>query len=138
MLLCKMCLTTPAYSFVDKLGRSYTREYCKSCQEIRTKDRILKKRNSSQGKQYHKNYKLLAKFGISYEEYKAMLAEQAGVCAICCNPPNFNSLQVDHCHNTGNVRSLLCFHCNTALGHIKDDVSIAERMLEYLRKHATI
>lgn len=63
---------------------------------------------------------------ISDCELKDMLA--LGVCFICGEPGN----QVDHCHETGNVRGLLCINCNTGLGKFKDDPMLLEFARMYL------
>jgi hypothetical protein len=73
------------------------------------------------------------RYGLTPEEYEAMLAEQNGVCAICKRPPIAgNSLCVDHDHMTGRVRGLLCSPCNVVLGHWGDDPQIARHAAEYL------
>ena len=56
-----------------------------------------------------------SRFGVSEVEYMAMLESQGGVCAIC-GKKNTKRLAVDHDHNTGKVRGLLCGKCNTTLG----------------------
>ena len=43
---------------------------------------------------------------------------------------------VDHCYNTGKVRGLLCFHCNTELGHFQENQENFVRAIEYLKSHA--
>lgn len=63
-----------------------------------------------------------------------MVASQGGVCRICANkPPNGKRLCVDHDHETGAVRGLLCQKCNTAIGMLNDDPALVERALDYLR-----
>lgn len=57
-------------------------------------------------------------YGITLEQYNALLTAQAGVCAICqSESPPYTSLAVDHCHVTGVIRALLCFPCNAGVGH---------------------
>lgn len=75
------------------------------------------------------------RYGISIEEYDALSIKQKGVCAICGGPPvkNRNSLSVDHCHETGHIRGLLCGRCNTGLGMFKDLPELLEKALLYLR-----
>ena len=69
---------------------------------------------------------LKRKYGITLADYDAMLAAQAGGCAICGAPePDGQSLHVDHCHDSGDVRGLLCFRCNAGLGQFDHD---AERL----------
>jgi Recombination endonuclease VII len=54
-------------------------------------------------------------YGLSTEDRKALLARQGGVCGIC--KKKGRKLHVDHCHETGKVRGLLCGKCNRGLGH---------------------
>ena len=61
----------------------------------------------------------MKKYGISVEEYDALLARQNGTCAICKGPQHNGRqkrMHVDHCHETGLVRGLLCSRCNRGIG----------------------
>ena len=72
-------------------------------------------------------------FGMTQEEYEARLREQGGGCAVCGRPPKQGkSLHVDHDHETGYVRGLLCFSCNAALGHFHDDIDRIDAALTYV------
>jgi len=66
-----------------------------------------------------------------------MFQEQNGVCAICgCKGDGrWKTLCVDHNHDTGNVRGLLCRSCNTALGQMKDDPSLLRNAVLYLESY---
>jgi hypothetical protein len=83
---------------------------------------------------------LVRTYGITYEEYNAMLVQQKELCAIC-NKEGFlmdkerhkTKLVVDHCHVTGVVRGLLCHNCNRALGLLKDDLVTINNAMEYLK-----
>ncbi len=76
---------------------------------------------------------LKRKYGITPEEYDARLAEQGVGCAVCGRPPKpGKSLHVDHDHETGYVRGLLCFSCNAALGHFQDDLDRIDAALIYV------
>ena len=86
-----------------------------------------------------RNYQLLAKYGLTPETYEAMLAEQDGRCAICGTTEwrsRSDHPHVDHCHDTGKVRGLLCRGCNNGLGHFGDDPDRLEAAAAYLRRHA--
>lgn len=78
-------------------------------------------------------------YGITLEEYGAILKSQKGVCAICKDAQikykNKSDLCIDHNHNTNKVRGLLCHACNRALGMLKDDIKILESAISYLKKH---
>lgn len=76
---------------------------------------------------HYRNIELRRTFGISLEEYNAMLAAQGGVCAICRQPERAmrggvsKNLAVDHDHITNKVRALLCSNCNPMIGYAGDD-----------------
>ncbi len=71
-------------------------------------------------------------YGLSPAGFDALLERQRGVCAICDRPDKSGTLRVDHCHDTGAIRGLLCHHCNTMLGHVRDRRMILARAIEYL------
>lgn len=76
-------------------------------------------------------------YGITYEDYTKMLEEQHFGCAICKSSINNNSrtsgkLFVDHCHDSKEVRGLLCSKCNHALGLFNDDVNLLANAISYL------
>ena len=73
---------------------------------------------------------------LTWEQYHNMLSEQEGKCAICRALPKNKSLHVDHNHDTGYVRGLLCFVCNRYLTHVGEQLLIDA--LNYLgREHQT-
>ena len=82
------------------------------------------------------------RYGVSFDQYAAMLESQNGVCAICgqsdCEVDNrngkFRRLAIDHCHDSGKVRGLLCSKCNKALGGFRDSVYLLEAAIAYLKK----
>lgn len=78
-------------------------------------------------------------FGITPEHYDAMFEAQGGVCAICGEPETLvdprkgpRRLAVDHDHETGRVRGLLCGNCNNGLGRFKDSPILLAAALAYL------
>jgi hypothetical protein len=74
------------------------------------------------------------RYGITVEQYFAMLEAQHGVRAICQRSAVGTKAKwhIDHDHETHEVRGLLCHHCNTALGHVRDSIDVLRRMIEYL------
>lgn len=83
-------------------------------------------------------------YNIEYSDVLWMLETQDYLCAICkevgfdMNEHVRSSLNVDHCHATGQVRGLLCHNCNRALGLLKDDVNRFKTAIEYLESATTI
>lgn len=72
-------------------------------------------------------------YGINEDQYRAMFAAQDGRCAICARRPRRRRLAVDHDHNTGQVRGLLCFTCNHyVLRYVEGDPVAAHNAAVYL------
>jgi hypothetical protein len=75
-------------------------------------------------------------YGLTHDAFLVMLQSQDGRCAICEKvftdgvPPH-----LDHCHKTGSVRGILCQHCNSGIGFLKDSPDIVSRALAYLNKY---
>uniref|UniRef100_UPI00111D166A endonuclease VII domain-containing protein n=1 Tax=Nitrospira cf. moscoviensis SBR1015 TaxID=96242 RepID=UPI00111D166A len=89
--------------------------------------------NREKARERHQKYK----YGLTTEQYNAMLLEQGGGCAICRGQCKRNSrLSVDHCHRTGAVRGLLCSNCNTGIGMFKDSPALLQAAADYLKKFA--
>ena len=101
--------------------------------------RIQKESKSAYRWRFEHNLKV--KYGIDSEDMARMYEEQLGLCAICKDALDLawagksKNTCVDHCHLTGKVRSLLCRNCNSAVGMVKEDIEILEKMIEYLRAH---
>lgn len=75
------------------------------------------------------------KYGITKDDFELMLSNQKGLCDICDTPFNEQTRPyIDHCHDTGQVRGLLCMNCNTGLGHFRDNQLLLNKAIEYLNK----
>lgn len=78
-------------------------------------------------------------YGLTPEGYQEMLAAQGGRCAICAtDKPHKGALHVDHDHDTGEVRGLLCFCCNAGIGKLKDDPRLLVKALWYLTRKSEV
>lgn len=94
------------------------------------------KENASLYKLKERERHLISSFGINLDNYQKLLDSQNGVCAICGAYPKKRSLHVDHCHNSGRVRGLLCFRCNAILGLCNDNHFALDKASMYLKKHS--
>lgn len=80
-------------------------------------------------------YQIEKAYGITRDEYELLLRSQNGVCAVCDEPcPSGRELAVDHDHDTGVVRGLLCMNCNRAAGYLRDSVKRALSLAAYLER----
>ena len=77
------------------------------------------------------------RYGLSYEDFLAMLEKQDHKCAICgCHiEEKERDANVDHNHLTKKVRELLCRLCNVGIGHFKEDSELLRKAAAYLDKH---
>ena len=127
MKTCTKCgIDKPETDFYKKKDKREAR--CKECQKDRPKGAVRRR--------------LLAyKYGVTEEWYQERWNLQGGVCASCGQPETSTSktgeikkLAVDHNHETGENRELLCQKCNTALGLLNDDGDTIEALLQYRRR----
>lgn len=107
--------------------------------------------NSSGWYEWHRAYHTKKRFGVSADEYAAMLSVQGGVCAICKRAPEtaiktkygytvIERFAVDHDHTKARKdkaghRGLLCGGCNVGLGALKDSVAVLRNAAEYLERY---
>lgn len=72
-------------------------------------------------------------YGMEPKDYILLHQKQDGKCAICFEEPSTQrGLHLDHCHETGAIRGLLCHNCNVALGCFKDNPALLMRAIKYL------
>lgn len=109
--------------------------WCKECSNLEQKKR--KERDKSLYRRVEWPSKLKRLYGLSVIQYFEILADQGGGCAICKTktPGSGKAMfSVDHSHQTGQIRGLLCSPCNTALGLFQDDQNRLQNAMEYLAK----
>ncbi|MCP4541730.1 MAG: hypothetical protein GY832_31750 [Chloroflexi bacterium] len=100
-----------------------------------------KYRRTTAGKALSRRAKIKYYYGLKSEEYEVMLSQQHGVCGICGKPPTKQrvSLDVDHDHETGKIRGLLCNVCNRHLGRVEAGWNYKGewglQMVDYLRRN---
>jgi len=158
---CRDCSTAIIKEWRSK-NRAYlnlqSRQYKKRNKEkIKVSSKLYRERNKEYIKERYKGYykktinryketSLLRNYGLTFEEFQTLLNKQNKLCAICNQPETaisnrsgkVRTLAVDHCHKTNKVRGLLCFICNSALGHFKDNIPLLESAIDYLKAHSKV
>ena len=112
------------------------RSWCNKCRHIPQSEKARlshRERSRRNAKRPSNKRRQCVKFGITLLHYEEMLQAQGGVCAICGKQQEGRSLSVDHCHETGRIRGLLCTRCNLGIGNLQDDPGVLRKAIEYLR-----
>jgi hypothetical protein len=153
--ICKQCdkeLPLDSFGTYVSRGTEYTRTVCKECRSENARNqrddhtRYLERQQYKRKKEnnpeatsdYYRDWHLRRKYGITLEEFNALSEEQGHLCAICGKSNTLHGkLVVDHNHNTGEVRGLICSPCNSALGHAQDSVNVLEKMIDYLNERGS-
>lgn len=137
ILACKPCSVCKKVKHISEFYKrsdkpNLIRSSCKKCSY-----------DNPRSSETRRAYKLKTLYQIDKREYESMFAAQGGVCAICGqaedgmanNGNRRRHLSVDHDHENGKVRELLCGKCNVLLGKIGENVGFLQRMIDYLKKH---
>ncbi len=126
MKWCRDCgEVKPLEEFVVSKKAGGRGTYCKPCQNARTYE--SRQRLHGGSREYH----LRRRYGIGVKAFEEMLEGQDGKCLICEKPAPEH---VDHDHETGKVRGILCFNCNQGLGNFRDDMRSLIRAVNYLMR----
>lgn len=107
-----------------KNGKHGLATYCKPCHNARNRSSIAKGGGP-------RHYHLRQRYGVGAAEVQAMIDGQDGLCAICLKQP---AIQVDHDHETGIVRGILCDGCNGGLSAFSESPQLILRAKAYLEK----
>jgi hypothetical protein len=129
-LTCSACRAEkPEESFAWLRHKAQRKTMCLACESDRVRQRRIE--NPERFRDIH----LRSKYGISADDYDELLSAQGGCCAICgaTESSKGKAMAVDHCHDTGRVRGILCGKCNSAIGLLGDDPNLLARGAEYLR-----
>ncbi len=145
--LCLKCNIKKAKSdFYTHATNGYS-SWCKSCTKAQVKE--YRRKNPDKIKALKEKYKetrkeirkpserrnhLRMKYGITEKEYKEIYDKQKGSCILCDKSVPYRKLHIDHCHNTGKIRGLLCHNCNLGLGLFKDNIDVLGKAIKYLKQ----
>ncbi|WP_406417864.1 endonuclease VII domain-containing protein [Streptomyces sp. NBC_00873] len=115
---CRTCGETKPHGEWDRNRRASDgfATLCKPCKAVKGRAGHLKRQ-----------------YGMTEAERDEMISSQMGICTICLAAP---AVHVDHCHETGRVRGVLCFNCNSAIGKLGDDPDTLRRAIAYLEGNA--
>lgn len=142
MKTCPNCNKTKSLEdfYKEKECAGGYRKICKLCRDIevnayRKKNRLkINARYRAYNKKHYQKLRLM-RYKLKEEQYDKMLLNQNNLCALCFKPPvGRYPLAIDHDHQTGIVRGLLCHSCNRAMV-VVDNPEMLERCINYRRKY---
>lgn len=122
---CPRCKTDKPFSAFNKCRSRADglMGWCRERQSARRKE----------ASRHYRSYEMQRRYGITLDEYEAMLEAQGGGCVICGQRcVQHESLSIDHCHATGKVCGLLCGKCNQGIGMFNDKPELLMSALNYL------
>lgn len=133
----KQCSSCKQHKSTEEFGKDCKRKdglrcYCKECNRSKGRVYMTPQRNL---------LKRLESFGLTPASYTAISAAQNDCCAACGWPERqrqrgkLQKLAIDHDHETGNIRALLCRRCNTTLGQVEEDQRVLTALIGYLNEH---
>lgn len=125
----KFCSRCDTIQPIESFGKNRSTQdgrttYCKPCHNLAGRE---SRDRAGGAREYHPR----RRYGITGADFDAMVEAQGGTCAVCDGKPE----HVDHDHKTGRVRGILCFNCNQALGNVRDDLTVLQGLMDYLRRH---
>lgn len=145
---CRDCISVGKHGRIRKLKTALTKSFeypdgtklCTQCKQVKPKS-DFRLHSKKSGRLHSKCFICITdnlrfkNYGITGDEYRAMLNDQNGVCKICSGS-NWNEkfLYVDHCHSTGKVRGILCSNCNMGIGLFQDNITLMQKAIEYLNQ----
>lgn len=146
--ICKKCgkeyPATPEYFYRRKIGKGGLNAPCKvCCKKYRhSPGQKLRESNYAKHKKSWKNkntrkrcreWYLKNNYALTQKEFLFIYVNQNGCCAVCKKPVALDKIRIDHNHETGKVRGLLCNECNLDLGTIEKRLGNIGQVLEYLK-----
>lgn len=144
MKICTKCnVNKPLENYYNSpTGKFGKNSWCKECEKIKRRNYVAKNPDLIRDRQLLGKRRSL--YGLTQEQFEDIYKNQKGLCYICEEVLDLDrkgcdkrKCVVDHDHNTGEIRGLLCRLCNQGLGLFKDNNKILERAIMYLRKKNT-
>lgn len=136
MRLCVKCnqLKSESEYHVYRRDKDGLRKWCKACDKIYKSSEHYKKwrdnwRKTPKRVRWHLNWKCKTRYGITADEFDALSKTQGGRCAICNREAK---LVIDHNHDSGKVRGLLCNQCNVGIAQFKENPQFMVEEIDYL------
>lgn len=136
---CILSVRKDKYVSKKEFNKDSKLKRCSSCKEIKSKGEFRKHKSyyAPKCRKCEKDkvfeYNINKNYNISLDEYNNMLKNQNYKCMICKSDNGNRRLCVDHNHVNGEVRALLCDHCNTGLNKFKENINLLELAIKYLK-----
>ncbi len=132
--MCKPCVNAKNNEWrkanKGKVAECKRRYAMRNWEAIRKHQREYMEAHKVEAAEYRRRWNLAKRYGITLEQYADMWDRQGGLCGVC--RLNRKKMVVDHDHDTGKVRGILCQRCNVSIGGLGDNVDGVMRAVRYL------
>lgn len=127
----------PFHQYLNTLDEKTKQDALKEYKILKRREYMRNYMKSPNGKKLRLKAQLKKYYGTDINWYESVLKYQNHTCAICGSKYHGQGSRfvVDHDHDTGILRGMLCHQCNLMLGHCKDNIYIMMKMIEYLMKY---
>lgn len=103
------------------------------------REAATRRNKSEKGKKYKREYHLKHTYGLTTEDQDHMWVEQNGCCDVCKQPLDYDEINIDHNHVTGQIRGITCKACNLLLGYAHIDelgTELLKKAIDYTKRHS--
>jgi Recombination endonuclease VII len=132
--VCADCGQRKSASEFSKFSRSSDGlySYCKFCRKVRRR----KYENTPEQRQKARERAIRRRYSIEPEDHRLLLRRSSGRCDVCREllADNTKFIHVDHDHETGRIRGILCHGCNAGIGHFREDPTFLRAAIKYLEQ----
>jgi hypothetical protein len=135
--ICKTCGVEKSLELFHKSPKSKlgVMSSCKKCAHQYLQEKRKDPAQKEKHKEYGRRSSLKSRYGITIEDYDELYKLQNGLCKICkSTDKGTKRLSVDHNHESGKVRGLLCQKCNRGLGLFNDSIFLFTEAIKYIKE----
>lgn len=119
----------------DKVVANHRKWKERNAEHVQTKHAEWRASHREQCRISSRNSRFKKLYKLTFSKFQQMVSDQNNCCALCSNPfKNEKDINVDHNHELGEVRNLLCLKCNFGIGIFNEDTALLGKAIQYLNK----
>lgn len=122
----------------EQVVANHNRWNSENRERIRAQAKARRWKDVEKSREKERKKSVYSAYGITFEQKEAMFEAQGRKCAACGGdePRSKKGWHIDHCHDSGRIRGILCHSCNASLGNAGDSAERLHALIAYLRKNS--